>query len=283
MARKKGKKIQEKKGFFHYAILLIKTIWFIIKIPYYLVLGIYYAARWIMGILLWTKEKIRKKRAMAKKGAIKPVYEDFRIVKTIEGDYKKWEENLNNAESKIGIILGARGSGKTAIGIKFLENIHAKTNKNCYAIGFHGEDFPPWINVVDDISQIKNNSIVLIDEGGILFSSRNSMSNANKLLSNLILVARHKNLSIIFISQNSSNLEVNIQRQADFLVLKPSSLLQKEFERKIIQKLYDELEDEFKKYENEKGIAHIYSNNFKGFVANPLPSFWDTNISKSFK
>ena len=211
------------------------------------------------------------------------IRDSFRIVETSGGDYKKWEENLSNAESKIGIILGARGSGKTAIGIKLLENIYAKTKKNCYAIGFHSEDFPSWINVVEDISQIKNNSIVLIDEGGILFSSRNSMSNANKLLSNLILVARHKNLSIIFISQNSSNLEVNILRQADFLVLKTSSLLQKEFERKIIQQIYEKNHDQFEKYKNVMGLAYIFSDDFEGFVANPLPSFWDTNISKSFK
>jgi hypothetical protein len=109
------------------------------------------------------------------------------------------------------------------------------------------------------------------------------MSNANKILTDLILISRHKNLNILFISQNSSNLEVNILRQADFIVLKKSSLLQKEFERKIIQKFYEETMASFKKLDEIPGLAYIHSNNFKGFISNALPSFWKESISKSFK
>ena len=150
-------------------------------------------------------------------------------------------------------------------------------------MGFKESEMPSWIKVVKDVEEIENDSFVLIDEGGILFSSRNAMSNANKLLSGLILISRHKNLNILFISQNSSNLDVNILRQADFLVLKPSSLLQKDFERKIIQKLYEKTEDDFEKFKENKGITYIYSSNFTGFVSNLLPSFWGAEISKSFK
>lgn len=84
------------------------------------------------------------------------------------------------------------------------------------------------------------------------------------------------------VTHNSSNLEVNILRQADFLILKPSSLLQKEFERKIIQKIYEETENDFKKSEDKQGLTFIYSDKFKGFVTNELPSFWGVKISKSF-
>ena len=139
-----------------------------------------------------------------------------------------------------------------------------------------------WIEVVESISEIKNNSLVIIDEGGILFSARRAMTNANKLMSDLLLISRHKNLSIIFISQNSANLEINAIRQADYLVLKPTSLLQKDFERKKIQKIYEEISKDFEKYKNDKSVAYIYSDEFKGFVKNPLPSFWNVKISKSF-
>ena len=108
------------------------------------------------------------------------------------------------------------------------------------------------------------------------------MSNANKLLSGLMMVARHKNISIIFISQNSSNLEVNILRQADFLALKPSSLLQKDFERKIVQKIYESVDKYFKRFKEDRGLVYIYSGKFRGFVSNPLPSFWGEGVSKGF-
>jgi len=136
---------------------------------------------------------------------------------------------------------------------------------------------------VNSVSEITNNSYVLIDEGGVLFSSRESMSKPNKLLSDLILIARHKNLNIIFISQNSSNLDVNILRQADYLVLKQSSLLQKDFERKIVQKIYLEVENKFEKHKNVEGVTYIHSGDFSGFISNSLPSFWKSEISKSFK
>ena len=108
------------------------------------------------------------------------------------------------------------------------------------------------------------------------------MSKPNKLLSELILIARHKNLSIMFISQNSSNLEINILRQADYLLLKPSSLLQKDFERKKVKKVYEEVKDDFKKLNNYKGLTYIYSEDYRGFINNDLPSFWSQKISKSF-
>ena len=109
------------------------------------------------------------------------------------------------------------------------------------------------------------------------------MTNANKILSELLLIARHKGISIIFISQNSSNLEVNAIRQADYIALKPSSLLQKDFERKKIKDIYESTSEDFRKLKDKKGLIYIYSEEFRGFVTNSLPSFWTQNISKSFR
>lgn len=270
-----------------------KILWFLIRIPYFIVKGIYLGVKYIIEGISYLKKEGKKKsqerkenkiekKIEEKREDIEALYEEFNILKEDNGKYPEWEEKIFNSDSKIGIILGARGSGKSAFGIKFLENIKAKKDKNCFAMGFKKDEMPSWIKVVESVEDLANDSFVLIDEGGILFSSRNAMSNANKLLSELILVARHKNLSILFISQNSSNLDINILRQADFLVLKKSSLLQKDFERKIIQRLYARAEEDFKRFKDDKGATHIYSSNFVGFVSNPLPSFWKEGISKGF-
>jgi len=283
MSKRKLKK--QKKG--NSLKYIRQFLWFLIKIPYFILKGFYLSIKWIYKKIKKTSEKIKEKKLnnqiKKKREQINPVYKEFKIIREDKGDYSRWEKNTYDSDSKIGIILGARGSGKSAFGIKFLENFRAKKNKKCFAMGFKESEMPSWIKVVKDIGEIENDSFVLIDEGGILFSSRNAMSNANKLLSGLILISRHKNLNILFISQNSSNLDVNILRQADFLVLKPSSLLQKDFERKIIQKLYEKTEDDFEKFKENKGITYIYSSNFTGFVSNLLPSFWGAEISKSFK
>ena len=254
---------------------LAKLLLFIIKIPYYFIIGCSDIIKWLVGI--FKRKNIEKKRTLMTAN-----YQNFRIIKSENGNFSSFENAIINADSKIGIIVGARGSGKTAFGLSFLENLYAKKKRKIFALGFKKEEMPSWIDIIEDASRAKNNSFILVDEGGILFSSRKAMSSANKLLSELILISRHKNISVLFISQNSSNIDVNALRQADYLVLKKPSLLQKNFERKIIQNIYNNIENDFQKYKNYKGATYIYSDNFKGFVDNPLPSFWNIKISKSF-
>lgn len=273
-------KVKRDNGFGHFIGNIFRNlftlIWFIIRIPYWLVLG-------IMWIFRKAKGKAVERAVEKKREKMKANYSKMSMLKSKRGDFSLWENNLFDSDSKIGIILGARGSGKSAFGMKVLENVHVKKGRKCFALGFKEESMPSWIKVVNSVDELENNSFVLIDEAGISFSSRSSMSSANKLLSDLILVARHKNLSILFISQNSSNLDVNILRQADYLVLKPSSLLQKDFERKIIQDMYTATEKEFEKFADRNGLTYIYSNDFTGFVENELPSFWSEGASKGFR
>lgn len=211
-----------------------------------------------------------------------PVYVPLTEVKNLHGSVAAFEHHFLSKPSTIGIILGARGSGKSAIGMKLLENMHAKTHRTVCAMGFKPETLPAWISSVQTVDAIPNNSVVLLDEAGITFSSRSSMSSANKLLSSLLLITRHKDLSVLFIAQNSSNLEINAIRQADFLILKPSSLLQKDFERSTIKDIYTEAEPHFKALHQHEGLTYIYSDAFKGFITNPLPTFWSQKTSKAF-
>jgi len=268
---------KKKKSFLHYTG---KTFSYLGK-------GIFYTGK---GAFLGSKfvyKKIKKNRTETKQEKQRPQtnaqYTPLKQIESLQGSLKDFESNLFNKDSTIGIILGARGSGKSAIGMKLLENFQNKTKKNIYAMGFNKEDLPKWINTAEDIKEIQNDSIVLIDEGGITFSSRKSMSNANQLLSQLLFIARHKNLTILFITQNSSNLEVNVLRQADFLILKPSSLLQKDFERKIIKDIYSSIGKGFLDHKHIQGLTYIHSDKFQGFITNELPSFWNTKVSKAFK
>jgi hypothetical protein len=250
--------------------------------------ALFVALSWIFKIIILGVEKLielfkkhREKKAENSPDKIEH-YVPFTIIKTVDGNFNNFEKMLSKNDSTIGIILGARGSGKSAIGLKLLENMHALSGKKMFAMGFKAGELPLWIHSIDDIELIENNSYVLIDEGGILFNARQGFSDANQLLSKLLLIARHKDLSIMFISQNSSNLEINAIRQADYLILKPSSLLQLDFERKKIKEIYEEAAEDFAKFKRTKGLTYIYSDSFKGFVTNPLPTFWTQNISKSF-
>lgn len=251
--------------------------------------SIFIAISWVVKMIILGVERLieSSKKRRSKKVENDPdkidYYVPFRTVKDIAGNFQRFENMLATKDSTIGIILGARGSGKSAFGLKLLENLHAISGRKIFAMGFRTGELPRWIHAIDDIELIENGAYVLIDEGGILFNARQGFSDANQLLSKLLLIARHKDLSIMFISQNSSNLEINAIRQADYLVLKPSSLLQLDFERKKIKEIYVEASEDFVKFKKTKGLTYIYSDTFKGFVSNPLPTFWTQNISKSFR
>lgn len=223
----------------------------------------------------------KKKKIEKKKPQTQAKYNKLKELKHKKGTLTVFENKLYKNKSTVGLILGARGTGKSGIGMRLLENFKTKTSKNIYALGFKEESLPNWIKVVKDIEEIENDAVILVDEGGIEFSSRNAMSNANKFLSELLLIARHKDLSVIFITQNSANLEINVIRQADYLILKPSSLLQKDFERKKIRDVYSDIEDDFEEL-NDPGRTYIYSNNYLGFISNTLPSFWNEKVSKGY-
>jgi hypothetical protein len=91
--------------------------------------------------------------------------------------------------------------------MRILENVASRGNRRVCAMGFAASSLPLWITPVLSVEEVPNGSFVLFDEGGITFSSRSSGSSANKILSSFLLVSRHKDLSILFISQNSANLE----------------------------------------------------------------------------
>lgn len=266
-----------------------KTLIFTSTVVVYLFKGLYTFLDGIGSAILFTSKKVKEKRAKTtkkettKRPRTKAKYTALKDIKPIKGKPTTFENFFHKSDSTIGIILGARGTGKSAIGLKLLENAHAKTGKQVYAIGFNAKDLPSWITAAKTPEEVKNDSIVLIDESGISFSSRKSMSNANQLLSSLLMIARHKNISVLFITQNSSNLEVNVLRQADFLVMKPSSLMQKDFERKKIKEVYETMEQSFEELKETTGLTYIHSDKYQGFVTNELPSFWTTKVSKAFK
>lgn len=269
----------KKKSFFSKVLsFLFDATTFILKLLWQILASI------ISFVVSLIKTEVKRTQIESKKPVSSAQYSKFEVVKTLNGSFEDFENRLVKSKSTIGLIIGARGSGKSAIGMRILENIAAKNSKSVAAMGFLEETLPKWIKTVEKIEEVRNGSFILIDEGGILFSSRESMKDANKLLSELLLVARHKDLSVLFISQNSANLEVNAIRQADYLLLRKSSLLQKDFERKKIKEVYEEAEKEFSEFSMpDNRMTYVYSDEFRGYVKNELPGFWSEKTSKAFR
>ncbi len=261
----------------------------------WLVLHVYALLKWFVfsswQVLKWLYQQIRRGAAAAKKAHAENDRPDFQAsfqplsnVQSLQGVLSAFESGLYQRKSAIGLILGARGTGKSALGMRILENVAAKTGRSVYAMGFDRLTLPKWMTSAESLESVKNGAFLLVDEGGITFSSRSSMSTANKLLSELLLISRHKDISVLFISQNSSNLEVNAIRQADYLLLKPPSLLQLGFERKAIRDIYMEAKEDFAALtKSHRGLFYVYADSYRGYAENGLPSFWSERVSKAFK
>ena len=227
------------------------------------------------------KVKKEEKKRVKKEKIFENAKTHFNIHKTVNGNFHSLVENFRD-NSLIMLILGRRGAGKTALGMKFVE-IGRMFNKIPYVIGFENSRIPKWIKKANHLSDIPNNSLVLIDEAGISFSSKDSMKKANKNLTNLLSIARHKNLSLIFITQSSAMLELNVLRLCDVLLFKEPSLLQSRFERRGLQDLFIKVSENFKDLDQKKDHSYVISDDFEGLINSKLPDFWNESISKSFK
>lgn len=229
------------------------------------------ASRWVREIL-------------PQRGTHESDYQELTPIYRQEGDYDTLADELIK-KSLIVVIAGKRGSGKSTLAFRLLENGFNKTNKKCYAIGVEREVLPTYIKVVTNIDQVAPNSILVVDEAGITFNARDSQNKGNKSVSDLMMVARKKDCTLIFVTQNTGTLDRNIMRLVDVLMFKESSLLQEKFERRQVIPFFEESKAHFDNYDTNERIKYVYiiSDIYKGFNQVALPSFWNEKISKSVK
>jgi hypothetical protein len=233
-----------------------------------------------MGILGFFKE--RKKEKIRKEARTR--FKDIQVLESRKGKYDKFREKVLDS-STIMLIIGKRGSGKTSLGMKLLELYHYKTTgtRQCFVVGYSKTKLPRWIRKIDKVDDAPENSVVLLDEGAIGYFSRDSMKQANKMLSKMMTIARHKNLTLIIITQNSAMIDVNVLRLADTLLFKEPSLLQSRFERKALRDMFEKVAPLFDGMEDAVKNFYVWDDDFEGIVSYELPLFWSDLISKSFR
>lgn len=228
------------------------------------------------------KEKKEKRMKIKKSKEFPAVYSNLNVKEEIEGKYDYFEKKLLK-DSLIMAIVGKRGSGKSTLGFRLMENIHAKKKRPCFVLGVKQKHIPGWIDSIETLDEAKNGGVVLVDEGAVEFSSRSSMSKRNKELAELLAIARHKDLSLVLVTQNTGMLDKNVMNLCDSIILKEGSLLQAEMERPVIKKLYDKVGNRWKGMDliDKKKHIYVFDSDFEGFIEAELPSFWNDKISKS--
>jgi len=144
------------------------------------------AGAFLLRHLASSAKKQRERAAQPKSDAS---FSPLVLQKALSGDLAQFESRILSSKSTVGIALGARGSGKSALGMRMLENVSAKTGRKVCAMGFNQSALPEWIIPVEEVPQIPNGAFVLVDEGGITFSSRSSMSSAKLIFPRIVFIS----------------------------------------------------------------------------------------------
>ena len=215
-----------------------------------------------------------------------------------------WQVILD--EPFVSLILGQRGSGKTALGHLLLEDFGGPDKeRNAYILGFpeHLQNkLPEWVEVLPPTMGRDNwpsDSVVLVHEAHQLLHARRSMDAENVEIDELVTVSRHRNSDIIFETQQSQRLDKNSVTAVDAIIFREPALMQADFERRQMRPIAKEAEKVFEKYNETiekdgytfkekspevKKHAYIYSGRFVGEYPHEigLADHWSENISKAY-
>ena len=215
----------------------------------------------------------------------------------------EWEDIL--VEPFVALILGQRGSGKTALGHRLMEVFGEDTDRQAYILGFpeHLEDeLPEWIEVLPPDTgrdEWPEDSLVLIHEAHQLLHARRSQNSENLEIDELVTISRHRNSCIVFETQQSQRLDRNSVTAVDAIIFREPALLQADFERSAMKKIVREAEEVFQQYTETiegdgytfreksdavKKHAYIHSDRFIGEYPHEigLADHYNEDISKAY-
>ncbi|MFC1980448.1 helix-turn-helix domain-containing protein [Chloroflexota bacterium] len=185
------------------------------------------------------------------------------------------------------LILGKRGSGKSALGYRLLELLRYYV-ADIYVIGVPEQArklLPEWIGIVPSLEDLPAKCIALVDEANLAYHARCSMTAKSKAMSQALNLSRQKEQTLIFISQEAGHIDKNIAGSANVLVFKELGMLQLEFDRPQLTKLGTQAKQALDSVQgNKQRWSFVYApdNDFLGLMENELPSFWKPRLSRAF-
>jgi hypothetical protein len=159
------------------------------------------------------------------------------------------------------LILGKRGSGKSALGYRLLElNRYALTP---YVLGLPKQGqklLPDWVGIAQNLDNIVPKSIVLVDEAYLRYHSRESLAASSIEMSRVLNLSRQMEQTLIFVSQEARQVDKNIASSANVMVFKDLGMLQLEFDRPELNRIATQAKQAFEKVKGDRRRwSYVYS------------------------
>jgi hypothetical protein len=211
------------------------------------------------------------------------------------GNGKKLKPVRWSSVPKVGsiYIMGHRGQGKSALAWYIADTYRKRVGypKRVAAYSFPPEAakaLPKWITHIDTtsaVSALKKPHIIVIDESVFHVNSRRSQSTDNLDFTKLLAVIRHKGHLLIFISQTSRQVDIQVIEGFDLVLMKAPSLLQVRSARAELRPEIEEAYDLFSDMKGDTRKKVFMFDPHKGgraMLAASMPSWWTQKVSKAY-
>jgi len=195
-----------------------------------------------------------------------------------------WREAL--VHPAVVLILGKRGSGKSALAYRLLELFRYRLTP--YVVGAPDPArrlLPDWIGMAPSLDAVPAKSIVLVDEAYLRYHARESQARQSREMSRLLNLSRQREQTLIFVTQEARQVDRNIASSASVVVFKEPGSLQLEFERRELRRIAEQARVAFAAVGKDRTRwSHVFSPDadFSGMIENALPSFWSRKLGRIF-
>lgn len=219
----------------------------------------------------------------------------------VETEFVKWDEKAHpqridkfyheeQDQITFGIIVGDKGSGKTAYVFYILEMYEGPRKKDIYiykppnpeVIHFINEKFKTNLKILANIQDLLriSNAIVYIDEPQLTVAGGDI-----KTFINLVTISRHRDITIWASSVNTRYFTLELEALADCFIIRdcdPRLIKRGSLAQSVIK---EHFAVDWKAFRLPKDEYLFYSRRFdtyNGKWRNPLPRIWCEELSKPY-
>jgi len=203
----------------------------------------------------------------------------------VRSGYMAWLDSLELG--KVILLLGKRGGGKTAFAFKLGEYVFAVHQVPVWLVGIPEEIsifLPKWMNIAQDIDQVDLGAFIIVDESGLQYMAMRYQSDTNTVMRRLLMIARHRKQSLLFICQVASDVDKAVVRQADCIVFKQPTLMQPKNDRPEVRDIAGRALRVFEALPKDERLrtAYVHDPDFVGVLQCDLPDYWREELSFAF-
>ena len=193
-----------------------------------------------------------------------------------------------------GIILvtGFRGEGKTAMSWWLADTLRKIKKYPTHVVTYGLPDsgvklLPKWaqhpINTPAEVAALKP-SIIVADEAAFTMNARRAMTEDSVQMAQLFAICRHKGHLMIFISQTSRQVDIQIVEQSDLVLMKKPSALQVKTARKELREQTQAAFTALAQKRNSKAWVYAYDpmTDAAKVLAAAMPTWWTKRLSTMY-